>query len=271
MDTLDNTFALLENTEILKFQGIYALGSEQEQFIYKLREKSKRFTEDADALSIQLEFNGEIVSSGILPKLGNSGLWETLVPPENWGEVAAFGIFDGPDLAKLDARIRWCRMLLEQFGSLQELEQIRKVMAAQFPRTRQWYAAKCLMHSERAFSIINSFPEGAPISDYSLFGLMREMIQFGETWAEAKFIINHGDATVSGKKYRKKSEEGAAQRRGDFADHTQEVLSEMKRLIDSGQTAAAAARITAANGIGTSGGANRALWQRHTKKPVTHP
>lgn len=69
-----------------------------------------------------------------------------------------------------------------------------------------------------------------------------------------------------GHKYSVKSQEGADKRRGDFAPHTDAVLSEMERLIENGLSISNAAGITAQKGIGKSKVANRALWHRHCGK-----
>jgi len=99
----------------------------------------------------------------------------------------------------------------------------------------------------------------------------RYAFQAGVAWATAAMKWDWEREAISGQKFLKKSEEGANARRGDLAEHTPAVLAEMGKLIDAGQTAASAARIVAARGIGTSAEANRGLWQRHKKKPVTHP
>ncbi|OSP53817.1 hypothetical protein BV911_15730 [Pseudoruegeria sp. SK021] len=79
------------------------------------------------------------------------------------------------------------------------------------------------------------------------------------------------ELAISGREYRKKSDEGAALRRGEMAIHTVDVPAEMQRLIDSGHTISNAARIAASNGIGRNGQANRAIWYQRKKKVVTHP
>ncbi|WP_146161896.1 hypothetical protein [Pseudogemmobacter blasticus] len=118
-----------------------------------------------------------------------------------------------------------------------------------------------------------------------LLDIVDKAVQEGDAALAAKFAFKAGDlwrtalmkwqwepSALSGQKYQRASEVGAAARRGSVADHTPRVLSEMNRLItESGLTATAAARTAAKNGIGTSLGANRAIWQRHKKKHVTNP
>lgn len=74
-----------------------------------------------------------------------------------------------------------------------------------------------------------------------------------------------------GHKYLVKSKEGAEKRRGDFAPHTEAVLSEMAKLIAEGHSISEAANFTAMRGIGKNKGANRTLWYRHCKKLCQPP
>jgi len=67
---------------------------------------------------------------------------------------------------------------------------------------------------------------------------------------------------ISGREYKRRSDEGAEKRRGEIAPHTSDVPSTMRRLVEAGHSISNAARIAAKNGIGKSEKANRAIWYR---------
>lgn len=265
----DATRAIFENDAIFEYCGIYRPGSDGDNMIALARQKALTFYEDADGLSIQLEFGGKLVDAGILPKLTNSKIFESIAPPATWSKEAAFVVFDAPALALFDARIRWCRMIVGDTGYAKD-EDLQRFKAEARVRSSEYYAAKCLLHAYRAIRIIDAVSMTEPISDYEIFGILREVMAFGDTWSEGNFIINHGDNAITGQKYRKKSDEGAQKRRGDLSEHTPQVLQMMANLIEKGHTRKNAARMVAEKGIGSGAEANRKLWRRH-EKDGTYP
>lgn len=90
----------------------------------------------------------------------------------------------------------------------------------------------------------------------------------GILWERARLKWAWEDFALSGERYKRKSDEGRAKRLGDVAEHTNQVIHEMEKLILGGRnlSAAAAAKIVANRGIGTSAGANRAAWQRKKRR-----
>lgn len=72
--------------------------------------------------------------------------------------------------------------------------------------------------------------------------------------------------TKRGLKVIESARAGGEKRRGVLAPDTQNVLAEMRRLIDAGHSVAGAASAVCRRGTGTSAAANRQLWNRHRGK-----
>ncbi|MBC57119.1 MAG: hypothetical protein CL814_09295 [Confluentimicrobium sp.] len=73
-------------------------------------------------------------------------------------------------------------------------------------------------------------------------------------------------AVERGRKQKRGSQAGGFETSKRTAPVTAHTLSEMKILIDKNPSVSRAAEICANRGVGTSKGANRALWARHNKK-----
>lgn len=97
----------------------------------------------------------------------------------------------------------------------------------------------------------------------------RLALDAGQLWTTAVMKWSWESSALSGEKGAKARAVGTAMLTGKYADHTPKVLSEMKRLKDSGQSVSSAARICAAQGLGSSASANLGLWNRHNKKAAT--
>lgn len=78
----------------------------------------------------------------------------------------------------------------------------------------------------------------------------------------------HEADTLRGLLTAKAASDGGKARKNVLAPTTNDILSQMERLISDGRPISAAAEAIARRGIGRSGGANRALWYRHRQQKL---
>ena len=279
-------------THLVKFEGIFPLGSEMERL---LLEKRREFHQQDPDNVIKIRLNSDFGDNGIvsnrLPETKNQSL------PKEWLNNSKIGeMFDLHTLVEIEFRVRWCRALLSDHNLLDDDQQVwlaeegkefsyytsdapeelrgdgcgRSIWDAILTHvpwfnSPVWYAAKILCHFRRAeFAWENKKGD----EFLSFMSQAREWMLFGETWTEAKAVVNFGDDALRGKKVIKGAKLGGEMLKAGTNGRTTTVLSEMQALLKTMDppNIAQAARIASKKGFGPSFEANKALWHRHKKK-----
>lgn len=87
--------------------------------------------------------------------------------------------------------------------------------------------------------------------------------RYEETRLHIAALLNQPDI-IRGRTTFKAARSGGEARKGKFEPGTNAILAEMRRLHEGGKhSISRAAEIVFLNGLGTSSGANRKLWDRH--------
>lgn len=211
--------------EIFAYPGLFPAGSVSAGALTKNMGTSKVKSDSTFNFHSELVDNG-LVNREIFEPWRDILHKEALLPI---GESGRASIYDKETMIKIDTRIRFCRCLLDLHNLPYDQEEICVTEDCQWQYisllsqqsidvcdiedpldwllmlstlemySAPWFAAKCLAHARRAHYLSEQIGETGFQLEAEL-GLMREWMLFGETWSEAKFIINHSKPTISGKK-----------------------------------------------------------------------
>lgn len=215
----------LSDNAVFDFPGLFPDGSEPDKALRK-----RRGTLIEDPL---YRIDGDLADFGLIDE-NISPPWN-IAPSKDWLEGPVARLHDAETLIVVDHRIRFCRYLLDTlkfpydredivviddagwaYVSEAEKEDLRNgrisnpldeilMISGVPPHSPQWFAAKCLAHVRRADYISSKIADHPFKPEYEQ-ALVREWMLFGETWAEARFIVNHGKVTVTGKKINKSND-----------------------------------------------------------------
>lgn len=98
------------------------------------------------------------------------------------------------------------------------------------------------------------------------FYVLENDFAFGYLTAQIDQKRNLESHFLRGENSIKSASLGGLARSHALQNKTHQILNEMKRLIASGQSVARSADLAHKHGFGTSQGANKKLWERHSKK-----
>ncbi|MBA3446752.1 MAG: hypothetical protein H0T56_03930 [Pseudaminobacter sp.] len=273
--------------DISEFPGVYHLGSDGEKALLGYR----KFQEEDGGQGGFVRNAGPLVRHGLVSQDHRP----------SWSDPLSTGAMENDRVAKhhdvetlveVDKRLRWCRCALDRLMLPYDREPVvvfqnderrswgwRYQSELDEPSDSQdpldcvlmrvpsfstgWFAAKILAHNRRAERIM----ENETIDQLQMMSLGREFMLFGETWGEAKFIINHSDVTISGQKQAAGRLRGAEMTKAANSKRTRAVLDEMSRLLASHPKHGVKwAGVQAhKNGFGSSSEANRKAWHRSKK------
>lgn len=128
--------------------------------------------------------------------------------------------------------------------------------------TKFWNAIDVLSRKEHLDELLLPPLENEEPTDPRYLALEAMQLGYAVRALEAK---EHEPDTLRGKKVIASSAKGGEGRRGRLAQSTLAVLDEMERLRAAGHSINRSAELVAANGIGRSQAANRALWYAHRR------
>ncbi|WP_143542818.1 hypothetical protein [Cereibacter azotoformans] len=219
----------IPNDRLYAYPGIFSPGSDADQQLTDLANNV------VGQRGFGLRVSGELIDFGIV-----EGTWADearCALNSAVSETPAVALyFDLATRSLLDRRVRWCRCYLDMCGLPYDREMIvtdesleqwaylseasEDLMGSEpqdpldllsmwnFAFSGPGYAAKFLAHFRRAERILDQphLTQGEALS------LARECMLIGETWAEAKFVINNAKAALSGHAQRKAGERGRAMR-----------------------------------------------------------
>lgn len=208
--------------ELESYPGLFEIGSREDDWIKSMRAQSG--SDDEKGTTALL--GGDLINFGFVSEKYNPP--ESKAIPSIWIENDRIGNhFDMHTLIEIDWRLRYCRCLLDFLGCpydrgnvfynprtgqwYYESDGDRRegfhgpsdpldfLLRANFALSREWYAAKILAHARRSDFIVREPGQAiAPEHRFSFeIAMMREWMLFGETWAEAKFVINHSDVAIA--------------------------------------------------------------------------
>lgn len=203
------------NERVYEFPGIFELGSSKDLAVRERWEARRPMA--------GVKVTGEIAEYGIVSE-DMEQAHRFPIRRSLFGVEVAEQHFDLETLAAIDFRIRFCRWYLNEEGLPYDREDIfvdfrnaRWAYASVAPdelkdkgRTDpldfllMWdfafqgpgYAARILTHFARVEAIWDKSAQ----STMDTISLAREWMLIGETWAEARFVVNHARAAVSGEK-----------------------------------------------------------------------
>lgn len=278
----------LDWKDLARYPGIFRAGSDEERALLDRREAQLKAQAGG---GINIMIAGPLAEAGIVdPEFDPP--WSSPLS-KAWAENEQVALYhDLEALIKIDWRLRFCRCLLDMTGRPYDREAvvvvenengalwsyqsettdadlargtvvdpIDRILATSAPYSPSWYAAKILAHSRRAESLLAAAASGFSSTMHGI-GLAREWMLIGETWAEANFVINHGDSALSGVAGARGGSKGGQASSALRAHKREKIIAAMKYYVDAGQSVANAARLAANKGIGGSAEANRKLWNR---------
>lgn len=272
--------------EICNFPGIFPPGSDSDEAI-KNRWKNRD-------LSFGVGVSGEISDFGIIERWGEAN--RAAIHPSHLYIDKVTAHYDFETLALLDFRIRFCRWYLQasglpydkedvivRFGANDEppgwiyaseaaagedggtlMNPIELLLMLNFALSGPGYAGKILAHFGRADILL----EKSSLTSCEAISLCRELMLIGETWAEAKFFVNHAKAAISGEKV------AGGQRNSAHATNIRHVelrerrFARIRELIPTLGAVENAARQCEAEGLGRWDAIVR-QWNRHKENPDT--
>lgn len=122
-----------------------------------------------------------------------------------------------------------------------------------------WYAGRLGFQCRLALLHHQNGDDGKPF----LFSIIFHIATLRKDW-----IWRRGQkaSILTGKPVRKGAKLGGEMRAGKFRPQTSNIIEEMRRLINNGQSISRAAELVASNGLGKNKEANRALWKRHRNR-----
>ena len=203
--------------ELSKYPGIFELGSEGDKRLCEARAEVEAGEENG---RYKTEFESPLVEFGLVSAhLDN--LETMAVSADILFSVAWTKTLDFRSSLQIDWRLRWCRCYLDKADFPYDREPFVLLtrearwhyQSEDWPESGghsptdtidytlqlpdlsyspQWFAAKLLSHFRRA----RSLEAGAG----SNIGLAREWMLFGETWAEAMFLLNQEANSIRGAK-----------------------------------------------------------------------
>ena len=281
---------------IRHFPGVFAKGSDAEDALLGRRKMQQTQTPFPN-----FQISGLLTNAGFASQKSFDPT-HFAIPTQVKGELAQY--FDFATLIELDRRLRWLRCYLTQKNNPYDRENIVFVdeNEKQIPKLKKgkkqswlyetefegtsiepafdpidflfntssplsdiWYAAKCLAHNRRAATLEKEYGTNPELA---VLGLSREWMLFGETWAEARAVLNFGDDVLRGIKTKKAAALGGASRRSSKEPGTKKILREMRQFIIANPSVRNAARLTYERGFGKSSEANRRAWYRHPEKKL---
>jgi len=240
--------------------------------------------------------------SGGLPELGIiSKEWDgpdkASIHPSNQQNETITAFYDMSSLVLMDFRIRWCRWYLNEVGfpydkenivvdwgdesgcpvwwyvsetavleegrKAEEMDPLEFLTMLNFAVTGPAYAGKILTHFRRADNLLDQ----SNLTQSQAISVAREWMLIGETWAEAKFVINHSRAAISGEKVAGGRRNSAHATNARHHNLRQKRFARMKDLIPS-LGVENAARQCEAEGLG-GWQAIRRQWDRFKENPDT--
>lgn len=295
----DDTDSVEDQTwdRISVFEGIFPIGSDLEGLIL---EKRRFFREHDPDKFIKIGLTSEMSDNGItssrLPQPKNMNVQKELL-----GDYQFCLMLDLQTLIEIDRRVRWCRALLAENCSIEsdqdiwptndpndlryflidDPEELKRGLKSRsildsilshgtLFHTPIWYAAKILSHFRRVETIWeNRSPNTGNVFELDLFmSTAREWMLFGETWAEARSVVNFGQDALRGKKTIRAAKQGGEMRKQSVSPTTLKTLTEIQRLLtaNANRSVTWAAQTAHKNGYGKSPDANRKLWYRNKSK-----
>jgi len=140
-----------------------------------------------------------------------------------------------------------------------QVSTIVEVLACKFPENSVEFLK--IQFYYRWIMAVAALSSGRPMAKFTnpilIAGAVARQIELTEQ--------NKTDA-LRGKKTLRAAESGGAIRKSQTRNRTESVLKQMVRYINRGHSQTNAARLAFKKGLGSSGGANRQLWQRHIRK-----
>ena len=193
--------------EVLEsFPGLFKKGSELDISLISRR----RFREQNPGGIMKLV--GEQVEYGLFSEM-EFEMAKWVMPLEQVNSPLAEAV-DIEFLDKIDYRLRFCRAVLSMKYAISWDESGKPVWTIADPPqgdpldqigvdgtnfavgTQEYYALKLLRHFRRFEMLYDS-------GETESIGIWRELIRFGEIWAEARFVLNMGKHSITGKKQNK--------------------------------------------------------------------
>lgn len=238
--------------EIRHYPGLFTDGSDAEQALLRHKQFQE---EDRRTHPRGIAISGPLVQAGLVDAEFDPA-WSAWIP-DDWAKNDRIILhYDMETMVKIDWRLRFCRCLLDMMGRPfdrepvvlvkdnegtlwsyksetrdEDLERghvidpLERLLQTEMPYSAQWYAAKILHHAQRAERL--SEEAKTSFGWQQDFGLAREWMLFGETWAEANFVINYGDG------YLTEFRQSRARRRGHETVHgTDKEKAEKWKLIN---------------------------------------
>lgn len=213
---------------LISFEGVFELGSIGDKFLAEEREK--RNHQDPSRI-INIQLTSPHIETGIAnSRLYDPSRWS--IPNSHLEDTEFTNYFDVETLIRIDFQIRFCRSVLSDAGligydqkiwlhrSLRDFTylleepsqnlsdfQEKALFYAILSRgdmfhTGVWYAAKFLSHWRRLESLHHEYSSLAKRQKYEI-SAMREAMLMGETWIEAKVVINVGKNADVGRRQNK--------------------------------------------------------------------
>lgn len=276
------------DADINAYPGIFPAGSRMDDLIKQKQNNT--------AYEFGMRLSGDLPDLGII-----SEEWDepdrAAIPPSNQKNETITALYDMSSLALMDFRIRWCRRYLHEEGfpydkenifvvwddeslgffwwyvsetaplecgkNYEKLDPLAFLMMYNFAVTGPGYAGKILTHFRRADRLLDQ----RNLTQSEAISAAREWMLIGETWAEAKFVINHSSATISGEKVAGGRRNSAHATNVRHHDLRQKRFARMKDLVPS-LGVENAARQCEAEGLG-GWQAIRRQWDRFKKNPDT--